>query len=175
MINNTGRLRFRALGKSLCREKKRIGLMLSVFLLVIVFSLRFSLGINLTESLPGTVFLIDQGDRHVIRGKLYAFAWQGSFIPQGITVIKALEGLPGDRVEHRPRKEGFTVSINGCDLALAKPRSRLGASLHAGFTGTIPSGHYYAHAPHPDSLDSRYAETGLIDQTQIKGRAYRLF
>jgi conjugal transfer pilin signal peptidase TrbI len=30
-------------------------------------------------------------------------------------------------------------------------------------------------APHPDSLDSRYALTGWIAEDQIIGRAYALF
>ncbi len=39
----------------------------------------------------------------------------------------------------------------------------------------MPIGSYYVRAPHPDSLDSRYALTGWVSLSQIFGRAHALF
>ena len=53
--------------------------------------------------------------------------------------------------------------------------SRSGQPLAPGPTGTLPTGRFYVRAPHPDSLDSRYALLGWISESQIIGRAYVLF
>ena len=37
--------------------------------------------------------------------------------------------------------------------------------------GRIPPGHFYLHADHVDSHDSRYAEIGLVPRHRILGRA----
>jgi conjugal transfer pilin signal peptidase TrbI len=50
-----------------------------------------------------------------------------------------------------------------------------GQALQPGPTGVLPAGRFYVYAPHPDSLDSRYALTGWIHQRQIIGRAHALF
>jgi conjugal transfer pilin signal peptidase TrbI len=60
-------------------------------------------------------------------------------------------------------------------VGYAKTVSRQGQPLDPGPTGTLPPGHYYVRAPHPDSLDSRYRLTGWIADAQIIGRAYALF
>ena len=40
--------------------------------------------------------------------------------------------------------------------------------------GVIPPDHYYVHADHVDSHDSRYAEIGLVPRERIRGRALAL-
>jgi conjugal transfer pilin signal peptidase TrbI len=57
----------------------------------------------------------------------------------------------------------------------AKTIARDGRPLLPGPTGVIPSGRFHVYAPHPDSLDSRYAITGWIRHDQIIGKAYALF
>ena len=57
----------------------------------------------------------------------------------------------------------------------AKTVARDGRALLPGPTGVIPSGRFHVYAPHPDSLDSRYAITGWIRQDQIIGKAHALF
>ena len=37
--------------------------------------------------------------------------------------------------------------------------------------GIVPPGHFYLHADHADSHDSRYAEIGLVPRERILGRA----
>jgi conjugal transfer pilin signal peptidase TrbI len=43
-----------------------------------------------------------------------------------------------------------------------------------GPTGKIPPSHYYMAAPHPDSLDSRYALVGWIKDEHVIGRAFQI-
>ncbi len=132
----------------------------------------WSLAINWGESLPGHLYLIHKTDRTLERGGVVAFRWHGTGpYPQGITFTKIVAGIPGDTV----RFQGREVFVNDVHLASAKPFSRTGEPLQLGPTGVIPAHRFYVHAPHPDSLDSRYAITGWIDSAQVLGRAQRLF
>jgi conjugal transfer pilin signal peptidase TrbI len=131
----------------------------------------YSFGLNASPSLPYRLFLIHKGEMPR-RGDFVAFRWAGGGpYPAGVTFIKVLVGVPGDQVSHEP--EGFHV--NGSPVGAPKRTSRHGEVLAPGPTGCIPNGRYYVQADHPDSLDSRYALTGWIRQSQIIGRARALF
>ncbi len=132
----------------------------------------FTLGLNVGESLPGTVYLIHKTDRDVRTGDVVAFRWHGGGpYDAGLTFTKIVAGVAGDTV----RFVGRDVYINDVYLASAKPFSRNGTPLVLGPTGVIPPNRFYVYAPHPDSLDSRYAITGWIDTAEVIGRAQRLF
>jgi hypothetical protein len=47
-------------------------------------------------------------------------------------------------------------------------------NIEAVYTGTIPPHHYFMSAPNPDSLDSRYALVGWVDEQSIIGRAIEI-
>ena len=135
------------------------------------FHNHYALGLNATHSLPGTLYLIERGVLPQ-RGDQAAFRWAGGGpYPAGVTFIKVLAGQPGDTVA----RDGATFVVAGTALGQAKPTSRRGEPLEPGPTGTLPEGHYFVFAPHPDSLDSRYALTGWIAREQIIGRARALF
>lgn len=137
----------------------------------LVIQSHFTLGINASPSLPHRLYLIHKGAMP-IRGDLVAFRWAGGGpYPTGVTFVKILEGAPGDTVT-RVDREFF---VNGHAVGIAKPFSRTGIALELGASGILPAGRYYVRAPHPDSLDSRYALTGWITREQIIGRAYALF
>ena len=85
--------------------------------------------------------------------------------------LKTVRGLPGDRVAVGPDGE---ISVNGVPLGRAKPRALDGRPLRAIAPGTVPDGHYFVWAAHPDSHDSRYAEVGLVPHSAIRGRALAL-
>ena len=137
----------------------------------IAFPTRFALGLNATPSLPYHLYLIDKHSRPT-RGELVAFRWPGGGpYPAGVTFIKRIAGIPGDIVMHVERD----FFVNGIAVGTAKRYGRVIPVLELGPTGTLPPAHYYVHAPHPDSLDSRYAMTGWISQDRIIGRAYALF
>ena len=135
------------------------------------FDAHYALGLNVTESLPARFFLIHRGEQPG-RGDFVAFRWLGGGpYPAGTTFVKVLAGLPGDEVT---QVEG-EYFVNCYPVGKAKSVSRQGIALEPGPTGTLPNGSYYVRAPHPDSLDSRYALTGWVSLSQIFGRAHALF
>ena len=85
--------------------------------------------------------------------------------------LKRVLGMPGDMISMDAAGE---VSLNGEAVARAKPRALDGRSLVPIAPVTIPAGHYYLHADHADSHDSRYAEIGLVPRERILGRAVAL-
>jgi conjugal transfer pilin signal peptidase TrbI len=131
----------------------------------------FTLGINTSPSLPHRLYVIHKHSLPA-KGELVAIRWQGGgpYRP-GATFVKILAGIPGDTVTRIDRD----FFVNGLPVGTAKQKTRIGVPLNLGPEGTLPRGHYYVRAPHPDSLDSRYALTGWIAQPQIIGRAYAIF
>ncbi len=91
----------------------------------------------------------------------------GSKVPY----LKTVRGLPGMAVA--VAKDG-TVSLDGVAVGRAKSHALDGRPLEAIAPGVIPPGHYFLHADHPDSHDSRYAEIGLVPRNRILGRAVAL-
>ena len=91
----------------------------------------------------------------------------GSEVPY----LKTVRGLPGGRVSLAADR---TVRLDGEPLGRAKTHAFDGRRLEAAAPGAIPPGHYYLHADHPDSHDSRYAEMGLVPRERILGRALAL-
>ena len=135
------------------------------------FHSHYALGLNASRSLPGTLYLIERGTLPQ-RGEHVAFRWAGGgAYPAGVTFIKLLAGQAGDTVA----RDGAVFSVAGTPIGPAKPLSRRGEPLEPGPTGTLPEGRYFVFAPHPDSLDSRYALTGWIAREQIIGRARAIF
>lgn len=181
--NNTERL-FDALKNIL----KRYGIVLVLVTgSLLIFSSRFTIGVNVTQSLPHTLYLIDKADHKIKTGDYVAFSWQthpdscrltlssDDCMPDPIatntTVIKEVRGVPNDRI----RIIDHTVWINEKAISLIKTHAKDGSRLLPVTDGTIDQGQLYVHADHPDSLDSRYRIPGLINKSQIKGRAYPLF
>ena len=153
-----------------CRRTTVLSLLLLI-IAALLFRSCFSFGLNATPSLPHTFYLIHKNAK-VERGDYVAFRWHGGGpYPAGVTFVKIIAGMSGDRVTETARE----FLVNGTSVGTAKRLSRKGIPLELGSTGIIPSGQYYVKAPHPDSLDSRYRLTGWISQTQIIGRAYVLF
>ena len=82
--------------------------------------------------------------------------------------LKTVRGLPGMRISVG---EDGTVTVGGVRLGRAKTHALDGRPLAPIAPGVIPPGHYYLHADHVDSHDSRYAEIGLVPRGRILGRA----
>ena len=85
-----------------------------------------------------------------------------------VPYLKTVRGLPGMTVE--VGADG-TVRLDGVPVGRAKTRALDGRPLAALAGGAIPPGHFYLHADHVDSHDSRYAEIGLVPRARILGRA----
>ena len=88
----------------------------------------------------------------------------GSRVPY----LKTVRGVPGMRIE--VGEEG-TVFLDGVSAGRAKAHALGGRPLRAIEPGAVPPDHYYLHADHADSHDSRYAEIGLVPRERILGRA----
>lgn len=149
----------------------RLPLVLWVMVGYLAITKTYLLTINLTESLPGTVFLIDKR-AFPHEGELLAFRWTNDWpYPRGSIFVKQLAGMPGAVVTSHDGR----YFVDGKDLGVAKALSKSGVALKPGPVGIIPSGHYYVAADHPDSLDSRYALTGWVTDDQVIGQAIRVF
>ena len=85
-----------------------------------------------------------------------------------VPYLKAVRGVPGMAVAVA---DDGTVSLNGVPVGRAKSHALDGRPLEAIAAGVIPPGHYFLHADHADSHDSRYAEIGLVPAARILGRA----
>ena len=85
--------------------------------------------------------------------------------------LKTVLGLPGARIEV---DAGGWVRLDGEAVGRAKSRALDGRALEPIPSQTIPPAHYYLHADHADSHDSRYAEIGLVPGERILGRAVAL-
>lgn len=127
--------------------------------------------INMTHSLPGTLYVIHKGG-HFVKGDLVAYRWHGgATYPAGVTFIKQVTGIPGDVV----KREGHAFWVNEHFIGVAKSTSLAGVPLFPSATGAIPQDAYFMSTPNPDSLDSRYSISGNVLQSDIIGKAYALF
>ena len=88
-----------------------------------------------------------------------------------VPYLKTVRGLPGMAVTVGPDR---TVFLDGEAVGRAKTHALDGRPLEAIAPGVIPPGHYFLHADHADSHDSRYAGIGLVPRSRILGRAAAL-
>jgi conjugal transfer pilin signal peptidase TrbI len=135
-------------------------------------SAHFRIAINLSDSLPQSLYLVDLDVKPTRVGEFVAFKWRRHqfYRPEWI-FVKRVAGVPGQAITVTNR----SVFIDGKRVGYAKPNSRQGVPLAPISPGVIPAGYVYAEAPHPDSLDSRYQVTGLIESARIIGTAYAIF
>jgi len=77
--------------------------------------------------------------------------------------IKQVTGIAGDKVEVN-KKEFF---INGQSMGFAKIHSKQGKALAIGPSGIIPPGFLFVHGSSSNSLDSRYAAMGWINEANV--------
>ena len=88
-----------------------------------------------------------------------------------VPYLKTVRGVPDMTVTV---EENGTVFLDGTPAGRAKTHALDGRPLLAIAPGIVPPGHYYLHADHVDSHDSRYAEVGLAPRDRILGRAVAL-
>lgn len=143
---------------------------------LLAFSRSFFLSINVSDSLPGTLFVIQKGTKPE-KGELAAFRYAGKGpYEQGALFLKRMMGKPGSVVERVDAGDGYwDYYVDGLFVGRAKPTSKTGVPLEPGPAGMVPPGRYYMAAPNPDSFDSRYALVGWVSEDQIVGRAIRVF
>lgn len=136
------------------------------------FAYRYEFAINVSESLPGHLYLIER-NKQPERGDYVAFYYGSEFLyPKGTRFLKRVMGVAGDTAQSK--NHHFTV--NGQAVGTALSTTSAGKPIEENhFNGVIPTGHYYVMATHPLSLDSRYEAVGLISSNQVIGRAFQLF
>ncbi len=130
-----------------------------------------TVGVNITESLPQTVFLVKHG-MPFSKGDMIQFTYNADeekFLPDGSRIIKIVAGIPGDVIHF----EGNDFFINGVKFGKAKEVSRTGKSLTKNISKTLSEDEYFVFTPHPDSFDSRYIHMGYISNSQIVGKVVR--
>ncbi|GLW61551.1 hypothetical protein Hthe01_19000 [Hydrogenophilus thermoluteolus] len=155
---------------------RRAPVYLWVLVCLVALSRYYMVSINVSDSLPGVIYLIEKGTLPE-KGELVAFRYAGGGpYERGSLFLKRVVGVNGSVVSAVEQDEGFKdYYVDGQFVGRAKPYSKVGLPLPPGPVGVIPKGRYYVAAPNPDSLDSRYAWVGWVTDEQIVGRAIRIF
>lgn len=136
-----------------------------------MFQANYRVGINQTDSLPQSLFLI-QLNASVHKGDYLAFhPKQGTPFKHDAILTKIVVGTEGDVVTVKDR----LVFVNDRAVGLAKPKSLKGEPLDPINPVTIGRGQYYVMGLHKDSLDSRYSMLSLIDRSHFVGRAHPIW
>jgi conjugal transfer pilin signal peptidase TrbI len=138
----------------------------------LLFGMHFEFAINVSNSLPGTLYLIRKGELPT-KGQYIAFTYQNDFIyPKGAHLLKRVAGVSGDMITSATHK----YYVNGKYVGEARTVTSQGLPIQESeLNGVIPAGYYYAQADHPRSFDSRYAAIGLVSSSYVLGRAYKVF
>lgn len=140
--------------------KKQIALFSIVGALLISVIFKTEININRTQSLPYSVFLVIKG-LPVSKGNLVSIKGHGTKYFQGLNFTKRIVGVAGERTAQ---------FLN--DL---KTKTKRGLPLTPLSIKQIPEGAFFVNADHPDSIDSRYAEFGLVSIENIDGRSFPLW
>lgn len=157
--------------EGLSRALKTLFMVCGCFMGIYTLSQKIALNINVSGSLPYTVFLTNKG-QPVTRGDYVTF-WPpvNPFYSEKKPFIKLIGGVAGDSV----RQVNGKFYINNTEIGTALSVSAKGIPLSRGPTGFISEYDYFVYTQHPRSFDSRYGEMGWIHENRIIGRAYPLF
>ncbi len=149
----------------------------AVFVALWLFSMHYTFAFNMSDSLPGTMYLISKGNTDLDEFKkdeYIAYRWIGdkNLYAKGTVFLKRVGAKPGETIVRKDR-EFFT---GGKSLGVAKKYSLTGDALEVNtFTGVIPPRFFWSQADNPNSLDSRYELSGLIGAGQIVGKGHLIF
>lgn len=160
-------------------------------IVLVVMQLFIRVDVNYTSSLPDHVFITIKGWTSGIEyGDYVAYRFPSesplTIFRKGDHMVKIIIGKPGDEVRIglerkvtivRSGDDGSIAAgyMGGTNAGISKAFSKAGKPLEAISPGIIPPGRFYAYAPHPDSLDSRYKITGLIETGDMIGRTFPIF
>lgn len=137
---------------------------------------RFTLAIATQEYLclpPYRIWVIDKWDKEPVRGEIFAFKSQGltPVFADGTTIVKVLEGMPGDTADVDPKQTTINGVVVGTGLQVA---TDLGLSPERYVrSGVIEQGRYWFFGKTSDSFDSRY--WGSVGGEEILGKAYPIW
>jgi len=172
---------------------------LAIVLMIFVVTRHAALAWVMTDSVHKSFVLVLKGTP-ARPGELAAFAYSGAQIPgyysgmwwwdaaakvgvtppaagpaKGTGFVKYMVGVPGDRIEVEGLQVWLVTPRGRINGGLCKPATRHGVPLKPITSQVIPPGFAYMWSPHPDALDSRYSEVGLVPAKAIVGRVVSLW
>lgn len=121
---------------------------------------------NTSTSLPGTYFLFFP-KMTPKRGDLTTYDHKN-----GLTLMKRIIGVEGDVIRFDGQGHLY---VNDYKVGKLQSKNSKGEILHPIPAGVIPKGHVFLYASHPQSLDSRYLDVGLVYHKHLMGKAFYLF
>ncbi len=137
---------------------------------------RWNIAIDSQENLclpPYRVWLIDKKQTTPIQGEVFAFKASnlGPIFPDGTTIVKVVEGMPGDEVKVTEQE----TTINGRKVATGLQVAQDYGIDYSKYEreGLIPEGSFWFFGRTADSFDSRY--WGSVQGTQVVGRAFPIW
>jgi conjugal transfer pilin signal peptidase TrbI len=175
------------IGRALAGWKTSAWWLCLVIILPLIFAMKYKLAFNMTPSLKFRMAIIEKGLQPTSHNDLVAYKWHGgASIPLGLEMVKRVAGIKGDEVDvvevQKQPGESAATMLNLYEVVLrrstgqeyarfkVKQFSRDGKPLAPADRRVIRRGEYFVVADHPDSLDSRYAVTGLIHADQVVGK-----
>jgi len=123
-----------------------------------------------TNSLPYRYLLLIK-NAAAKKGDLIAIQHHPLRDAPNIILTKRLVGLPGDNIT----LQGRVMKINEEWQGALHTQNSQGYPLTPLNVRAIPAGFVFVAGSHEGSLDSRYAEFGLVEKRHILGRVYGLW
>jgi conjugal transfer pilin signal peptidase TrbI len=133
-----------------------------IFLSIGVFTDRVHLLVNTSLSLPERYFL------HLTKVTPFNGEITTYEHPSGKRLIKKIMGVEGDVISYD--REGC-VWVGTTKIGKPHATNRQGEILHAVVPGVIPKDYVFLYGSHDESLDSRYADVGLVYTKHLIGKA----
>lgn len=168
----------RALAKHIWRTRgaqmrRRMSWFFAAFVALLAIREYYALGIVWSPSIAPSVVVVGKRAPAEI-GRLVAYRYPGR--PLG-------DFRRGDDMIHWViAGEGSVISVVGRDVFVdGKPVGRAKETtyrfepLTPAAPGVIPKNYFFVTGTHPDALDSRYAEAGLVHRNDVVGRAWAVF
>lgn len=137
---------------------------------------RWSIAIDSQENLclpPYRIWIIDKKNTTPVQGEVFAFSAQGlaPVFEDGTTIVKVVEGMPGDQVNVTIESTSINGRTVGEGLQVA---TDLGVDPSRYVReGNVPDDRYWFFGRTLDSFDSRY--WGSVAKQQIVGKAYPIW
>lgn len=141
------------------------------FLLALIFMSMTQFVLNKTESLPGKIYWgvkdigFKVGDVVLLKGHLPKYDKENQ------RYLKIVGGARGDRVSVKNN----SVFVNNKKIGEFLSKTLKGLPLTPIEEQIIPDGKVFVYGTHPRSYDARYKEFGLVDETSVQAKLWKLY
>lgn len=123
------------------------------------------IGVNVSNSLPERAFLIAKHAAPSYERGEYVSFWHGKMER---SIVKQIVGLPGDELVYEDDILFIETPSGTHTVGVVLQTDSKGQSLTPIPPQVIPKGYVFVATSHARSMDSRYAEMGLIRMDQLK-------